>query len=117
MSPPRLAIAAGNVLATRAAASIAQQGGNAVDAALAAAVMGWVAEPFFAAIGGSGFITVRAPDGTVEVFDGNNTMPITEPDEPGQAIERIFLPEYADGIYMGIGAGSVGVPGILAAVH
>jgi gamma-glutamyltranspeptidase/glutathione hydrolase len=117
MSSPRLGIAAGNVLATRAAARVAGSGGNAVDAALTAAVMGWVAEPFFAAIGGSGFIAVRAPDGDVEIFDGNNTMPITEPDEPGQGIERIFLPEYADGIYMGIGAGSIGVPGILAAVH
>ena len=117
MPTPRLAIAAGNVFATRAAARVAKAGGNAVDAALTAAVMGWVAEPFFAAIGGSGFIAVRAPDGNVEIFDGNNTMPTTEPREPGQGIERIFLPEYADGIYMGIGAGSVGVPGILAAVH
>jgi gamma-glutamyltranspeptidase/glutathione hydrolase len=32
-------------------------------------------------------------------------------------MQRIFLPDYADGIYMGIGAGSVSVPGILAAIH
>lgn len=117
MSKARLGIAAGNTLGTDAAKRVALAGGNAVDACLASAIMGWVAEPFFAAIGGSGFITVRTPDGTVEVIDGNTTMPFTEPAEPGQGARRIFLPEYADGIYMGIGGGSVAVPGVLAAVR
>jgi gamma-glutamyltranspeptidase / glutathione hydrolase len=114
MSKPRLGIAAGNKLGAEAAANVARQGGNAVDACLAAAVMGCVAEPFFAALGGSGFLAIRTPDGVVEVFDGNNMMPHTIPDAPGQGVKRIFLPDYADGIYMGIGGGSVGVPGILA---
>lgn len=117
MSRARLGIAAGNTLGTDAAKRVALAGGNAVDACLASAIMAWVAEPFFASIGGSGFITVRTPDGTVEVIDGNTTMPMTTPDEPGQGSRRIFLPEYADGIFMGIGGGSVAVPGILAAVR
>ncbi|HET7483346.1 MAG TPA: gamma-glutamyltransferase [Actinomycetota bacterium] len=117
MPHPRLAVSAGNVLATKAAVRVAEAGGNAVDAALTSAIMGWVAEPFFASIGGSGFITVASPDGTVEVFDGNDSMPTTQPSEPGHGIERIFLPEYADGIFMGIGPGSVAVPGVLAAVR
>ena len=79
--------------------------------------MGWVAEPFFTSIGGSGFITIRTPDDHVEVIDGNNIMPFTSPATPGQGIRRIFLPDYADGIYMGIAGGSVAVPGVLAAVH
>ena len=79
--------------------------------------MGWVAEPFFASLGGSGFIAVRTPGGGVEVIDGNNMMPVSLPTEPGQGMKRIFLPDYADGIYMGIGGGSVSVPGILAAAH
>jgi gamma-glutamyltranspeptidase/glutathione hydrolase len=78
--------------------------------------MGWVAEPFFTSIGGSGFVTVRTPDGKVEVFDGNNAMPTTVPTERGQGIRRVFL-HYSDGMHTGIGAGSVGVPGILAAVY
>lgn len=78
--------------------------------------MGWVAEPFFASIGGSGFVAVRTPDGTVEVIDGNNAMPTTVPSERGQGIKRVFL-HYSDGMYTGIGAGSIGIPGILAAVH
>lgn len=117
MSKARLGIAAGNTLGTDAAKRVALAGGNAVDACLASAVMGWVAEPFFASIGGSGFITVRTPDGTVEVIDGNTSMPLTEPAEPGQGARRIFLPDYADGLHMGIGGGSVAVPGVLAAVR
>ena len=117
MPSPTLAIAAGNKLATEAAIGIARSGGNAVDACLASAIMAWVAEPFFTSIGGSGFITIRTPDDRVEVIDGNNIMPFTIPETPGQGVRRIFLPDYADGIYMGIAAGSVAVPGVLAAVR
>lgn len=117
MAKPRLGIATGNKLGTDAARRVAEAGGNAIDSCLAAAIMGWVAEPFFAAIGGSGFIAIRTPTDDVEVIDGNTTMPITPPDHPGQGARRIFLPDYADGIYMGIGGGSVAVPGILAAVR
>ena len=112
----RLGIAAGNRLGAEAGANIARQGGNAVDACIASCIMAWVAEPFFVSIGGSGFITVRSPDGRVEVIDGNNTMPLTPPSNPGQGIERIYL-EYSNGMYTGIGAGAVGVPGILAAAR
>jgi gamma-glutamyltranspeptidase/glutathione hydrolase len=78
--------------------------------------MAWVAEPFFASIGGSGFVTVRSPGGAVEVIDGNLTMPYTPPSEPGQGIRRVYM-DYSDGMHTGIGGGSVGVPGILAAVR
>src|SRR5919112_1648172 len=114
MGKPHLAIAAGNRLGCDAAERVARMGGNAVDAALASGIMGWVAEPFFASLGGSGFVAVRVPGGAVEVIDGNNMMPVTMPREAGKGMTRIFLPNYADGIYMGIGAGSVSVPGILA---
>jgi len=117
MAKPRLAIATGNRLGTEAAVKVAREGGNAVDACLAAAVMGWVAEPFFTSIGGSGFVTLRSPADEVEVIDGNTVMPFTVPREPGEGIKRIFLPDYADGIYMGIAGGSVAIPGVLAAVR
>jgi gamma-glutamyltranspeptidase / glutathione hydrolase len=112
----RLGIAAGNKLGADAGANVARQGGNAVDACIASCIMAWVAEPFFVSVGGSGFIAVRAPDGHVEVIDGNNTMPLTVPTSPGQGIERIYL-DYSNGMYTGIGAGSIGVPGILAAAR
>lgn len=117
MSTPRLAAAAGNTRSAEAAANVARAGGNAVDACLASAVMAWVAEPFFGSIGGSGFVCVRSPSGDIEVFDGNSIMPFTVPDEPGQGLKRVYFPEYADGMFTGIGGGSVGVPGILAAVR
>ena len=50
------------------------------------------------------------------MIDGNQAMPHTVPDEPGQGIKRTYL-DYSDGMYTGIGGGSVGVPGILAAVR
>jgi gamma-glutamyltranspeptidase / glutathione hydrolase len=117
VAKPRLAIASGNALGAQAAANVARSGGNAVDACLASAVMAWVAEPCLASLPGGGFITVRDPDGHVEVFDGNSAMPLALPDEPGQGIERIFAPDYSDGLYTGVGPGSVAVPGILAAVY
>lgn len=116
MAKPRLGIAAGNALSAQAGAIVARDGGNAIDACLAAAVMGWVAEPFFAAIGGSGFVTVRTPEHLVEVIDGNQMMPLTRPEEPSQGVRRVFL-DYSDGMYTGIGGGSIGVPGILAAAY
>jgi gamma-glutamyltranspeptidase / glutathione hydrolase len=117
MSTPRLAAAAGSVPGAEAAANVARAGGNAVDACLAASIMAWVAEPFFGSIGGSGFVLVRSPSQRIEIFDGNTAMPHTRPAEPGQGLQRVYFPEYADGMYTGIGGGSVGVPGILAAAH
>jgi gamma-glutamyltranspeptidase / glutathione hydrolase len=114
---PRLAAAAGSVPGAEAAANVARAGGNAVDACLAASIMAWVAEPFFGSIGGSGFVMVRTPSWDIEIFDGNTAMPHTPPSEPGQGLQRVFFPEYADGMYTGIGGGSIAVPGILAAAH
>lgn len=113
----RMGIAAGSPLAAEAAAEVTSAGGNAVDACLAAAVMAWVSEPFFASMAGTGFIALRTPEGDTEIIDGNAAMPLEPPRERGQGLKRIYLPDYADGIHMGVGAGSVGVPGVLAAVH
>lgn len=70
-----------------------------------------------ASIGGSGFVMVETPDGHAELFDGNNAMPLTTPGELGQGMQRVFFKKYANGMYTGIAAGSVAVPGILAALH
>ena len=115
MGTPRLAIAAGNQLSADAAAAIGSAGGNAVDACLAAAIMAWVTEPFMASLGGSGFIIVRTSDGDTQVFDGNNAMPLGV--NRDTKLTRIFVPDYANGLYTGIGGGAVAVPGILAAIQ
>ena len=110
-----LGVAAGSVLGCEAAVEVARAGGNAVDACLAASVTAWVAEPFFASLAGSGFVVVRSPEGAVEVFDGNNAVPL-EAGEAEPAMKRVFL-DYSNGMYTGIGGGSVAVPGVLAAVR
>ncbi|MDQ3646353.1 MAG: gamma-glutamyltransferase [Actinomycetota bacterium] len=117
MSRARLAVAAGSRLAATAAAEIGRSGGNSLDACVAAAVMAWVAEPFMCSLGGSGFITVRDQQGAVRVFDGNNAVPLEAPVEPGQGLRRTFLENYSNGMYTGIGGGSVAVPGVLAALR
>jgi gamma-glutamyltranspeptidase/glutathione hydrolase len=109
-------VASGSPSGTSAAVDIALAGGNAVDACVAASVMAWVAEPLFSSLGGSAFVTVAAPDGTVEVIDGNSAMPHTPPPQPGAGVTRVHLP-YSDGVETGIGGGSVAVPGVLAALH
>jgi gamma-glutamyltranspeptidase / glutathione hydrolase len=116
MPRPKLAVAAGNALGAEAGAVVARAGGNAVDACLAAAVMAWVAEPFYASMSGSGFIAVRSPGGDVGVVDGNNSMPENAPERLGQGTRRVFL-DYSNGVYTSIGAGAVGTPGVLSAVH
>lgn len=116
MSNARLGIAAGNRLGVDAAANVSKAGGNAVDACLASAIMGWVAEPFYTSVAGSGFIAVRTPEGTVEIIDGNVSMPQTIPAEPGQGLRRIYL-QYSNGMYTGIGGGAVAVPGVVAAAR
>lgn len=112
-----VAVAAGNALGADAGADVARAGGNAVDACIAAAIMAWVAEPLVGSPAGGGFVAIGTPSGTTEVVDGNVAMPVTAPPDPGRGIRRVFLPEYANGIFVGIGGGSVAVPGIVAALR
>ena len=62
-------------LATQAAIEILHDGGNAVDAAVAAAAVLGVTEPFSCGLGGGGFMVVRTPGGGVTTIDGRETAP------------------------------------------
>ena len=64
-------------LATDAAVRTLAQGGNAVDAAVAAAGVLGVVEPFSCGIGGGGFMVIRTPKGKVTTIDGRETAPAT----------------------------------------
>ena len=52
-----------------------QQGGNAVDAAVATALCQGVYNPQASGIGGGGFIMVKSPNGTVEIIDAREPAP------------------------------------------
>src|SRR5689334_19229433 len=61
---------------TRAAIDALRRGGNAVDAAIAAAGVLGVVEPYSCGLGGGGFLTVyTARDGKVHTIDGRETAP------------------------------------------
>ena len=62
-------------LATKAAQKVFQQGGNAVDATVAAALTLGVVDGFNSGIGGGCFMLIRKPDGTFSAIDGRETAP------------------------------------------
>ena len=65
------AAASVETLATQAAIDALKRGGNAVDAAVTAAGVLGVAEPFSCGLGGGGFMVIyRASDGKVTTIDG-----------------------------------------------
>ena len=66
-----------DLLATQAATGVLQDGGNAVDAAVAAAAVLGVTEPFSCGIGGGGFMVIRTAKGKVTTLDGREKSPAT----------------------------------------
>ena len=54
-------VAAGHPLTAEAGARVLREGGNAVDAAVAAVLMSWVAEPSLTGPGAGGFMLVHTP--------------------------------------------------------
>jgi gamma-glutamyltranspeptidase/glutathione hydrolase len=72
----RGAIAAGHPLTAEAGARVLREGGNAVDAAVAAALVSWVAESPLTGPGAGGFMLVhRARDRSTRVLDFFTAIP------------------------------------------
>ena len=95
-----------DVLATRAAVEALGDGANAIDAAVVAAAVLGVTEPFSCGIGGGGFMVIRTSDGKVTTIDHRERAPAAmRPDsflEAGQPLA------FNDARYSGL---SAGVPG------
>ena len=112
-----VAVAAPNDLAAQAGVGVAADGGNAVDAAVAAAVTTMVTEPGLVSLTAGGYVTVQPRAGRPVTVDGGVEMPGrgVAADRLGQGVWDVDTP-YAGGTRMTIGPGSVATPGALKAL-
>jgi len=99
--------------ASRVGLEVLRKGGNAVDAAVAAAAALGVTEPYSAGIGGGGFFMYYdARTGEVSTIDGRETAPMDMPRDafidPATGQPYRFMPEL---VTSGV---SVGTPGTVA---
>jgi gamma-glutamyltranspeptidase / glutathione hydrolase len=101
------AIATVDLEASEAGMEILEAGGNAVDAAVAAAAVLGVTEPFSCGIGGGGFMVIyRASNGSVTTIDHRETAPGAM--NPQSFLEGGAPLAFNDARYSGL---SAGVPG------
>jgi len=114
--PPKTATAEGrggaaatvDPLATQTAIEVLRSGGNAVDAAVAAAGVLGVTEPFSCGIGGGGFMVVYdARRGKVDTIDSREAA-------PAELDEDDFAPYTTNFQAARVSGLSVGVPGTVA---
>ena len=113
----RVAVATTSAIATDAAREVADAGGNAVDCALASALMSMNTEPGVCALAGGAYVTVWAPGHDPVTFDGNHAVPgrgLGE-DQRGKGKVPVRI-DYGGGISTIVGPGSVAIPGALAAI-
>lgn len=113
----RIAIAATSRLAVDAGLRVAQAGGSALDAAIAATITATVTEPGIVSLLGGAYLTFWPAGGEPEVIDGNVEMPGRglPPDRFGSGVRQIET-SYGGGVTLFAGHGSVATPGTLAAL-
>lgn len=108
-------VSAGTPWAAQAGLDVLKKGGNAVDAAAAVAFAISVTEPQASGIGGGGFMTMRAADGTINFINFRECAP--------ELCDQSFWPVVQDpetGRYSvvgganGKGGRAIGVPGTVA---
>lgn len=108
-------VAAGHKLTAQAGADILRAGGNAVDAAIAALCMSFIAEPVLTGAGGGGFLLLREPDGTAVLFDGFARMPKCRIETLDQPDFRAIPVDFGDTVQtFHIGRASIGTPTLMA---
>ena len=108
-------VSAGTPWAAQAGLEVLKKGGNAVDAAAAVAFAISVTEPQASGIGGGGFMTMRAADGTINFINFRECAP--------ELCDQSFWPVIQDpetGRYSVVGGANskggraIGVPGTVA---
>jgi gamma-glutamyltranspeptidase/glutathione hydrolase len=111
---PDVAIAAPNEASADAGEQIARAGGNAVDAALAAALVTMVNEVGLVSLSSGGFVTVQPPDGgPPQTVDGGMDMPGRGRPLGGGTWDVDTT--YGGGVTVTVGPGSVAAHGSVAA--
>ena len=114
------AVSAGSPRTVEAGLFALEQGGNAVDAAIAATLMAGVAEPLLTGLGGAGMATIRM-DGLVETCDlFANTPGLADPTGPDSPMDKVTIDfgPTTQSFLVGYGAAAVpGVPAGLCAMH
>jgi gamma-glutamyltranspeptidase/glutathione hydrolase len=111
------AVAAGHPLTAEAGAEVLAEGGNAVDACIAAAFVSWVAESTLTGPGAGGFMLVhRGRDRSTRVLDHFVTIPGLGLEGGAQgemdSVDIAYTPESSQ--VFRIGAASCAVPGAVA---
>lgn len=112
-----VAVAATGPLAVEAGLRVVREGGNAVDAAIAAMVVSMSTEPGIVSALGGAFVTIWPVDGEPEVVDGNVEMPgrgLTR-ERFGAGLREVRT-SYGGGLTLYAGHGSVATPGAFAAL-
>jgi gamma-glutamyltranspeptidase/glutathione hydrolase len=116
----RGAIAAGHRLTAEAGAEILAEGGNAVDACLAAAFASWVAESPLTGPGAGGFLLIhRARDRGDRLLDFFVAIPgqgSRGPIEPRMESINVDFDGSTSQVFL-VGPGSCGVPGAVAGLE
>src|SRR5690606_15339654 len=107
----KAAIATVNPYATAIALDIVVRGGNAIDAALAAAFTLGVVDGHNSGIGGGCFILVRLADGRVLAIDGREMAPAAA------RADMYVVNGKVDSELSRSGALAAGIPGSVAALH
>ena len=116
----QFSVAAGHSVTLDAAAVVLDEGGTAVDAAVAAAMAAMVAEPVLAGLLGGGFLMVRPPAGGPRCLDFFVQTPRRKRPE-GELDFRAIEAQFGTATQeFHIGAGAIATPGVapgLAEAH
>lgn len=111
-----VAVATCSALSAEAAREVAGEGGNAVDCAIAAAMVAMNTEPGVCALAGGAYLTIWKPGEAPLTIDGGTAVPgleLTDDYQPDFGTPLHM--EYGGGIDTVVGCASVATPGALAA--
>jgi gamma-glutamyltranspeptidase/glutathione hydrolase len=118
MSKVKGVVAAGHIETANAGKQILEAGGNAVDAAIASAFAGCVAEPLLTGLGAGGYMLVHdAKSNVQELFDFAVVVPGKGAKKPNDIKMTPVTVDFgsATQIFHG-GYGSIGIPGFVAGI-